>query len=331
MSFLGDIVNSIGSNKPPVAQPRPPSRPSSANADRLTPLPKAGARPQLPSNLSGTKRKAEENLDGANGKTVKSRPITGNGNEARTAQAPPLNAPKNTDKSSPAKKGDTVKISTAATAKSPLPNTNHTTGAAPGPAKGSFADLMARAKEAAAQRPQGQVGGIRHQTTVKERPSKLAEKRRGEQEKLKAQKAGKDGKKIKSRSASPPPARKGDDKKDVKAPKSAPRPTYKGTMGGATSHGKPYQDAHAKKSRYDEYLGTDEEDDSDAEDEDGYDGYSDASSDMEAGFDDVEGEEMAALRAAKADDARELAIENRLKKEKEERRKRLEQIAAKRR
>ena len=56
---------------------------------------------------------------------------------------------------------------------------------------------------------------------------------------------------------------------------------------------------------------------------------SDASSDMEAGAFDIDEEERVALQKAKEDDARELALENKLKREKEERRKRLQALADK--
>src|SRR6201999_282952 len=98
--------------------------------------------------------------------------------------------------------------------------------------------------------------------------------------------------------------------------------SYKGTMGLSAGRAtKPLP----KRKKYDEYLGTDEEDVSD--DMDGYgedeeDDYgSDASSDMEAGLDDMDAEEQRALRYAKEEDAREQALENRLKREKEVKRK----------
>lgn len=336
MSFLGDIVNSIGSNKLPAPQPKATSRPASANTDRSNhAAPKPASRPQLPANLSGAKRKGEDNLDSENGKSGKLRQTASAGTENRKGPAPPLNAPKSGEKASFTSRTDTTIPSSLVSVK-PNPataNANTATAIKPGPSKGSYADLMARAKQAAEHRPQGQAGGIKHQTTVKDKPSKLAEKRREEQEKLKAQKAGKVGTQVqmpKSRSSSP--QKGGAGKKEVKTPKTASKPGYKGTMGISTSRGKPYQDVKAKESRYDEYLGTDEEDESGMEQGGDNDDYgSDASSDMEAGFDDMEGEEMSALRAAKADDARELALENQLKKEKEERRRRLEQAAAKRR
>lgn len=87
----------------------------------------------------------------------------------------------------------------------------------------------------------------------------------------------------------------------------------------------------AKKGKYDGYLGTDEEDEGDLEDDspDDYDDASDASSIMEGGFDDWEREEKIALQAAKRDDAEELALEARLKREKMEKKQRMAALAAK--
>lgn len=58
---------------------------------------------------------------------------------------------------------------------------------------------------------------------------------------------------------------------------------------------------------------------------------SDASSDMEAGIDDVDEEEERALRFAKKEDQLALAEENRLKREKEEKRRKLAALAKNRR
>ena len=139
---------------------------------------------------------------------------------------------------------------------------------------------------------------------------------------------------VKSRSVSP--SKKTDQPKVPKAARpplhAPPSSSYKGTMGlSASRPAKPLP----KRKKYDEYLGTDEEDVSD--DMDGYgedeedDHGSEASSDMEAGLDDMDAEEQRALRAAKEEDARELALENRLKREKEERRRALQSLAEKRR
>ena len=58
---------------------------------------------------------------------------------------------------------------------------------------------------------------------------------------------------------------------------------------------------------------------------------SDASSVMEAGVFDIDDEEQLALKQAQEEDAKELAMEKKLKREKEERRKRLQALADKKR
>jgi hypothetical protein len=201
---------------------------------------------------------------------------------------------------------------------------------------------MARAKQAQTDKAQqSQVGLIKHQATQREKISKVAERRRQEESKGKAAKekpgntrpapGGKQ--QVKSRSVSP--AKKTDQPKVPKAPRpplhAPPSSSYKGTMGisgGRTTKPPP------KRKRYDEYMGTDEEDGSDdmgGYGEDEQDDYgSDASSDMEAGLDDMDAEEQRALRVAKEEDAREQALENRLKREKEDRKQALQALVNKR-
>jgi len=199
---------------------------------------------------------------------------------------------------------------------------------------------MARARLAQEQKGQNQVGMIMHQAASKEKMSKLAAKRREEEEKAKhgktkAAKHSVDNGRIRKRNTSP--GKKPKEARTIKPPRpplAAPTSTYKGTMGqpaqrppaSAQSRGKDGR----RSSKYDEYLGTDEEDevdDDEIEDEIGY--GSDASSNMEAGAFDIDEEERVALQKAKEDDARELALENKLKREKEERRKRLQALADK--
>jgi hypothetical protein len=116
------------------------------------------------------------------------------------------------------------------------------------------------------------------------------------------------------------PTYKGTAKPPPKAPES---PSYRGTA-GLPGRGGNDRRAHNKRRR-DEYLGTDEEDEGDYGGYDDY--YSDASSDMEAGFDDMAGEEDAALRSARLEDEKELALEMAAKKEKLERQRRLAALA----
>lgn len=182
---------------------------------------------------------------------------------------------------------------------------------------------MARAK---AQDPKQKIGVITHtKSAPKEKLSKRAEQKKAEGEKLRKEKSGNGGVRKPDSRRSASPAKKG--VQEGRVSKAPAKPSYKGTMGISTGRDQPRKEA---KQRYDEYLGTDEEDNSDiVEDVDDEGGYE--SSDMEGGFDELEVEEQTAARQAKADDARELAIENQLKREKEERRRRLMNLANKRR
>jgi hypothetical protein len=112
---------------------------------------------------------------------------------------------------------------------------------------------------------------------------------------------------------------------------------YKGTMrAGETAQprAKPVVKKGMGQDRYGGYASW--SDLSDADDDPEEDEYeSDASTDMEGGFDDVEREETAALRAAKREDQEALAEEERHRQEKLERKKKLQALnksaAAKRR
>ncbi|KAL6711914.1 hypothetical protein ACN47E_002957 [Coniothyrium glycines] len=79
----------------------------------------------------------------------------------------------------------------------------------------------------------------------------------------------------------------------------------------------------ASRHKYEGYADWDELDDMDDEEEEEEDYASDASSDMEGGIWDVEQEEQLALKAARKEDAEALAEEMRLKREKEERKRKL--------
>lgn len=340
MSFLNDIVNSIGTDKPP-APPKPSQRPLSANSQRPQGDSRPGSRPGFPpasSALNGTKRKAEDDVGKPQEKHIRPNPAPGlTSSVARRPAAPPLNAPKPSHEK--ALHASRPKVDTAISSAKPEPSKpgTPTAPATKAPAKGSYADIMARAKQAQEARMQSQVGMIKHQATNREKVSKVAERRRQEEEKAKAGKEKSDPrlatiKRDKSRSVSP--AKKADQPRVPKAPRPplhAPPSSYKGTMG--QSSGRSQQQARRKRSKYDEYLDTDEEDVSDEgnygrDEEDDY--VSDASSDMEAGAFDIDEEENRALKAAKDEDAKELALEARLKREKEERRKKLLDLANKR-
>ncbi|ETI25803.1 hypothetical protein G647_02578 [Cladophialophora carrionii CBS 160.54] len=350
MSLFSDIVNSIGGDKSP-APPKLPARPLSVNGVRpVSDVSKIGSRlgvPAVPSPLNGVKRKAEDGSPKLPEKLIKPNPISTTTNRVtHRPAAPPLNAPKPAnEKSEKSSFAPRPKLEATADIPARVGTASITppTTVPKGPAKGSYAELMARAKQAQTEKAQqSQVGMIKHQPTHRERVSKVAERRRQEEEKAKASKekigssrpipGGKQ--QVKSRSVSP--TKRTDQPRVPKAPRpplhAPPSSSYKGTMGitsGRTAKPPP------KRRRYDEYLGTDEEDVSDdmggygEDEEDDY--GSDGSSDMEAGLDDLDAEEQRALKAAKEEDARELALENQLKREKEEKRKRLMALADKRR
>lgn len=326
MSFLGDIVSSIGGDKAPAPPTKPPSRPSSAKPQLATPVASTGnpaAKPVYKGTVgtpaqsagNGLKRKADEALTSDTIKTKRPSP-----------QATPSNLdvkpnhlkPPNEEVQSP-------------------PSPNAARPPAKLPTKGSYAEIMARAKEAQTSKAPSQIGMIKHQTKEKQKTSKLADRRREEQNKQKSDKSRPDSKSGPSDKADPrrrsaSPTKKTDQPKAAKSarpPLHGPPSQYKGTMGTASK--RPRDERRRTNSRRDEYLGTDEEDEGDYDDSDdggGY--YSDASSDdMEGGFDDIEEEESKALRAARDDDAKELALEQRLKKEKLDRKQKLQAMASK--
>ncbi|CEJ59255.1 hypothetical protein PMG11_07886 [Penicillium brasilianum] len=206
------------------------------------------------------------------------------------------------------------------------------------PPKGSFADLMQQAKAMQDKAP-AQLGMLRHQKVPKERLSKVERKRRLEEAKAQ-EKAARSGKRP-----APGPAAAATGKPTVK--RRTPEPlSYKGTAkpsqtpeligyrgtAGRQSHRGAAERRPQGKRRMDEYLATDEEDEGDYGNYGDYDDlYSDASSDMEAGFDDVREEEDAALRSARLEDEEALRQEMAAKKEKLERQKKLEALASRNR
>lgn len=159
----------------------------------------------------------------------------------------------------------------------------------------------------------------------------MTERRRQEEEKIRATKEKSTGRPAAGRPDTSRSVSPGKKTKVARPPIHAPASSYKGTMG--TSANRKQERARHRQHRRDEYLGTDEEDISDEgldEEEDGDDYGSDVSSDMEAGAFELDEEENKALRTAKEEDSQQLAMELRLKREKEERRKRLTSLANKR-
>ena len=119
--------------------------------------------------------------------------------------------------------------------------------------------------------------------------------------------------------------------------KPKPTPTYQGTMKPATkpSSGpkrlaKP-QDVERKSQPLRRKNDVTDEDEDSEGSEGRYDYASEDYSDMDAGFDDVEGEEEEAARFAKKEDAREQKMLDEYKRQKEERKRKLAQLAEKQR
>jgi hypothetical protein len=202
---------------------------------------------------------------------------------------------------------------------------------------------MAKAKALQQQAP-AQVGMFKHQAVPKEKLSKMERKKRA----MEAQSKEKGGRLAKKPGVTPgaatsikpsdgKPARKREFEelsyKGTARPSHPPAvPEYRGTAGMPTRRNPNDRKAQARASRrkMDEYLGTDEEDEGDyVDDYDDY--YSDASSDMEGGFNDVESEEAAALAAARKEDEEEWRAELAAKQAKLERQKKLATLASRRR
>ncbi|KAH8701124.1 hypothetical protein BGW36DRAFT_339107 [Talaromyces proteolyticus] len=325
MSFLNSILSSIDTGRPSVA-PVPETRPAAPvtsitskptqNIDSRKPTPPSTA-PIRPNNISaGTKRKAEATL-------------------RRPDKPPPSSTNAIASRPRPKIPASDARPTTAKPA-APAPPSKP-------PPKGSFADLMAKAK--AVQKEAPKVGVLKHQAALpKEKLSKSEKKKRIEEAMAKEKEARRSGKKsisgststklgVKSSSdksgAETSTKRREVDENTYKGTSRPTQPAYKGTAGLAPRHREGGRDRH-RAPRRDEYMGTDEEDEGDYyNDYDGY--YSDESSDMEAGLEDMEREEFVALRTAEKEDAEDMRQETEAKKAKLERKQKLAALARSRR
>lgn len=186
------------------------------------------------------------------------------------------------------------------------------------------------------------VGMFKHQAVPKEKLSKMERKKRAMEAQAKDKEARlskKPGAAATSSVTKPSDGKPGLKRepeqlsyKGTARPTNSPAaPEYRGTAGIAPRRDPNSRNARpvAGRRKMDEYLGTDEEDEGDYADEyDDY--YSDASSDMEGGFNDMEEEEAMALASARKEDEEEWRAELAAKREKEERRKKLASLAARR-
>lgn len=205
--------------------------------------------------------------------------------------------------------------------------------------KNSYKEIMARGKQNVTTIPS--LGVIKHKQT--EKLSKKEREKMAQEAAEKAKATAVRDKKLgigkRPSSSEPATGKPGEQVKEKrKAPdlgytgtarpkaKSAEPPQYKGTMGlprpGQVRRPQPATQKQAA-SRYPRYADYSEEE-LEEEEED----YESDLSDMEAGIDDVEAEEEEALREAKKADAAEKALENKLKREKLERKNKLTALAA---
>lgn len=209
--------------------------------------------------------------------------------------------------------------------------TTPTSGTAP--KKGSYQEILARAKAQQAQATQ--VGVIKHKKV--EKPVKKDKVAQPSTQQVEAKKGvtSKDGGrnrtedvKIKAAGIVKPKKKAAELGYSGTMRPSAAVPSYKGTMkagaGSKSSSGRPQDSGYRgtagrDKGRYASY--SDEEDE-----EEDY--YSDASSDMEAGTWDVEEEENFSLRAARKEDLEAEKQEDEHRRQKELRRKQLAKMAA---
>ena len=326
---------------PPLRQDKPSQDASNATTNA------SGQKNSLPSGPAAIKRKAEDLSSEQRPKIIKT------GSSAATTPSPRSTSTSLGPKSSrPSLKTGTPAAQTSyrGTGKQvPLtkPASNGTQVAKPvddvpkkEPKKGSYAEIMARAKATQSQ----PVGQISHKPKG-EMPISFKKEMKLKKKEMRDKKLGikKNGNQSSSAASTGPnsprlPQSVLDGKSKVltaKAkPKPKPPPAYRGTMNPANADkaGDSKNAPRPQKPRRNEYAGTDEDldDGEDFDEEDDRGDFGDESSDdMEAGFDDVEDEEHYASKEARREDVREAALEAELKREKEAKKRKLEQLAKK--
>jgi len=206
------------------------------------------------------------------------------------------------------------------------------------PKKGSFAEIMARGK--VAHSTMGQIGKIQHKK-IEKAPSKREREEMRNQKSSHLQKNLAPGSKFQKIGRSSPavgvkkmgkPAEPLPEKKIKKAAiattgyAGTARPKPGGAKTSASSSSRGRDDRRSNSAPRYAYV-SDEEEEAEEDDEEDY--ASDASSDMEAAAFEVDEEEELAARIARREDAEALAEENRLKREKEAKRKKLAAMAKK--
>ncbi|KAI4677694.1 uncharacterized protein J4E84_009013 [Alternaria hordeiaustralica] len=361
MSSLKDIMSiidrtgaktqaTVSKQGPPAGAPRPAPRPigGASSASQTPQLKRKASGPVESTQVKIQRKEAVGGSAQANGAVratsspATSKPAPSASTTAvpyRGTAAPASSKPANPPVRKPLQSSNApaAKPKAAAPAPKPAPAATTSTPASSAAPKKGYLAMLQKAKEKDSTKPIAPP--IKHEPTkILTRKERLA---------LKAEaSAGAKGKKpvagLPSRTTDPKADPSKDKKKAVEVgyqgtARPAKKPVevgYKGTArptsAPATSsrNGTPAVKAKPNpgKGRYDGYADWDELSEMEDEEED----YaSDASSDMEGGIWDVEEEEQIALKVAKKEDAEALAEENRLKREKEERKKKLMAMAAK--
>ncbi|KAH9825690.1 SPT2 chromatin protein [Teratosphaeria destructans] len=328
MTSFSSLLSSVG--KP--AQPQSPavSSPKSATSRPQAP----GDRFKLTANnaAAGAKRRSEEPASGSVAKAAKTEQ---NGVPSRPTAAPSgrfqLSKPGQPSSRPNTPGNESANLQRPATRPSSRPAIS-----APGTPtevvqKKGFAAILERAKAQQAAKKDAMVGVIKHKPVEKlsrkEREKLFAEQKAQQKRDKKAGAAQND----RSRSGTPvgkagaslkKPAEPVTYKGTMK--KASPEPiSYKGTMKAAGSVPKPVPKKGAAQDKYGGYASWSDLDEAEDEDEEDY----DSEDDMEAGFDDMEHEETAALKAARKEDLEALEEEERHRREKLERKKKLEALS----
>lgn len=365
MSFLNSVLSSIGGGAGQSQSQPGRAAPSQSPATRPTQTPRVGGSSNGVASATVPKRKAEGDLASIPSKAARKETDLPRSNPvSRTGTSSPVVKPATpSTASSIPYRGTAQPSGSTNTVRKPIPSTTSAKPSAstvtakpaskpipppaaassakgPPPKKGSYQEILARAK--AAQQAKPPVGAIKHKPveklTKKERIA-LEEKNKqaaaaAKDPKL-AQKPGSKGlaKGADAKSSEPTKEkRKAVDLGYQGTMRAAPKePSYQGTMHRGSAARKPGLDrgsydrsrsgslgAKPIEKRYRYY-----EDDEEDEEED-YD--SEGSSDMEAGVFDVDREEEMSLRVARKEDEQALREEEELKRKKLERKQMLERM-----
>lgn len=336
------------------------SRPGSSHSGSSRDVDRSGARPQLQVASLDRKRKAEDILPTSSTKIIredkesapKPKLLSTNSQQSTTLKRPTLST--STSSLSVPYRGTSKAAPNSASPTTPGIDTNK----AP-PKKGSYAEIMARAKTS--QAAAAAVGVIKHKPKPKEALSNKKEillRKKGLSSEKRARLKGalgrsmlnSNGSSLGSGSLGAPKST--DAKNNTKdssggykgTATAKPQPSYKGTMksvGSINSLGRKNSDARGNGKHVDRgvlnnrypasretHKGGYASGEEDEDEEDNEDIMSDASTDdMEAGFSDVEDEEIHASHFAKKEDDEQARIEAQMKKEKEDRKRRLNLMA----